>query len=713
MATPMTNYRWVRQQSGEDCAAASLAIVIEHYRQPTTIDRIRQVVATGSGGTTFASLKRGAEALGFLARCVQAEPGLLDRLHEVPLPALLYWKGYHVLVLYGRKGDTFVVSDPAVGIRYLTREELLEGWQGRLTLLLRPHPIRFWLQQNQHTSPYRQLLRRLAPHRALLAGVAALGGVAGAIGLGLPVGLQYFVDRVMLTGGAQQTAAFALALGALQLAHTAVLWARSMLADRLARSLAMALKTEFGQQLLNLPLSFHESRSGALVRTRLDEVIRVSSLVVAVAADLPLQVAVVFVGAGVLAVYDLRALAFLAVGAVVTAGAVAAVVPVVRQSSYRRSTSLGETLFLFAQFFSNAVTIRTLAAAPHLESELFERLARETDTERRSSRLLRSGWAVNHALSGLMVAGVVFVAATHFLGGALTLGQTIAVTGVSLTVLGAVTSIVLFAMERAEVRAATRFLEECFVATPENDSDGEKTWVKLPETGDVRCEHVSFQYAGRAPLLRDLSVRFPGGTVSAIVGRSGSGKTTLASLLAGLHRADAGTYFVGSQALSDLPRACLRSQVTLVPQEARFLTRSVADNVKLGAPEASAEAVEAACRVAAAHDFVTAFPEGYATVLGDFSARLSAGEQQRLAIARAMVVDPPVLILDESTSHLDPSTEAEVLDGVLRQRQGKTTILISHRPQVIQRASWVVRLESGQVVSAGPADSNFPGFAGA
>ncbi len=146
---------------------------------------------------------------------------------------------------------------------------------------------------------------------------------------------------------------------------------------------------------------------------------------------------------------------------------------------------------------------------------------------------------------------------------------------------------------------------------------------------------------------------------------------------------------------------CLRQQIILIPQEAHFWSRSILDNFRLGAPAATFEQIVSACEIADADDFISQLPDKYQTILGEFGVNLSGGQRQRLAIARAIVTDPPILILDESTAGLDPVSESQVLDRLLAHRQGKTTILISHRSQVINRADWVVVLDQGKPLLEG------------
>jgi ATP-binding cassette subfamily C protein len=178
----------------------------------------------------------------------------------------------------------------------------------------------------------------------------------------------------------------------------------------------------------------------------------------------------------------------------------------------------------------------------------------------------------------------------------------------------------------------------------------------------------------------------------------------LSKIIAALYFPQSGNIRIGIYNLQDLALDCVRQQVILIPQDAHFWSRSIVDNFRLGNPQITFEQIVRACQIAEADDFISKLPDKYQTILGEFGANLSGGQRQRLAIARAIVTDPPILILDESTAGLDPISETQVLDNLLSQRKGKTTILISHRPMVINRADWVVLLDQGQLKLQGSVD---------
>jgi ATP-binding cassette subfamily B protein len=225
----------------------------------------------------------------------------------------------------------------------------------------------------------------------------------------------------------------------------------------------------------------------------------------------------------------------------------------------------------------------------------------------------------------------------------------------------------------------------------------------LPDGHHVSLRGVSFSYDGRADVLNGVDLDLAPGTVTALVGPSGSGKSTLASLLPRFHDVTAGTVTLGGVDLRDIPAAELYRRVGFVLQDVRLLRASVADNIRLGRPEATEEEVERCARAARIHDRITALPDGYATELGT-AVTLSGGEAQRLSIARALLADTPVLVLDEATAYADPHSEALIQDALSELAVGRTLLVIAHRLATIRSADHIVVLEDGHVTEQGRHD---------
>ena len=227
--------------------------------------------------------------------------------------------------------------------------------------------------------------------------------------------------------------------------------------------------------------------------------------------------------------------------------------------------------------------------------------------------------------------------------------------------------------------------------------------------GDVALEGVSFAHAPGRPALRDVTLRVAAGERVAVMGASGAGKSTLGALIARFHDPGAGRVLIDGRDARDCSLAWLRDQVAIVLQDTVLFTGTVHENIAYGS-DASRADVEAAARAAAAHSFIAALPDGYDTELGPQGAALSGGQRQRVGIARTLLRDPPILVLDEPTAGLDEATEAELLEGLRALMRGRTTILATHSDRLARCADRVVRLDAGRIARRlpSPADPAFP-----
>lgn len=238
------------------------------------------------------------------------------------------------------------------------------------------------------------------------------------------------------------------------------------------------------------------------------------------------------------------------------------------------------------------------------------------------------------------------------------------------------------------------------LASPELEAPGATGSASLPADNGLSLEGVGFRYDGRA-ILQDLNLQIPAGQITALVGPSGAGKTTVARLVARLWDVDAGSVRLGGVEVRDMPLDALLDRVSLVFQEVFLFAGSVADNLRLACPDATDTQLQEAARLARAHEFICQLPQGYDTVLGERGARLSGGERQRLSIARALLKQAPILVLDEATAFADPENEALIQDALAEVCRDKTVLVIAHRLATVVDADRIVVLDQGRVVDQG------------
>ena len=270
------------------------------------------------------------------------------------------------------------------------------------------------------------------------------------------------------------------------------------------------------------------------------------------------------------------------------------------------------------------------------------------------------------------------------------------------------TSLFSFSQVSSGLASAARILH---LVNLETDLDQNRGGHAAPIAGALRFQGVDFGYGEGQPVLRGVDFTIAPGQTVAIVGQTGSGKTSLTRLINRTFDVQAGAVLVDGVDVRDWDLESLRRQIAVIEQDPFLFSRSVADNIAFGRPEAAREAVEAAARAAQAHDFILELPEGYDTVIGERGVTLSGGQRQRLAIARALLTEPRILILDDSTSAIDSATEDRIQRAMVQAARGRTTILITHRLSQIRWADLVLVLRGGRLEAAGTHDDLMAGCA--
>lgn len=697
-------YPLVLQHSEEDCGAACLATVAKYYNQSFSLSRSREAVGTGSRGTTLLGLRRGAEALGFHARQVKASAELVDQLDKVTLPAIIHWQGNHWVVLYGQRRKRYVIADPGSGLRHITRQELLNGWSNGVMMLLQPDEERFYAQLGDRIEGFGRFLKRAWPFRWILLEATAINIGIGLLALAMPVMMQLLTDDVLVRGDVQLLTTVAIAVIAMALFRNAIAFVQSILIGQFGERIQLGLILDYGYKLLRLPLSYFDARRSGEVVSRIGDVRRVNALVSQLVLGLPSQFFVAMVSLGLMLLYSWQLTLASLLAFFLVVGTNLLFLPALRQKTRRQIIEGSENQGFLVETFRGAMVLKTTQATPQAWDEYQRNFGRLANLNWGTLRLSLFSGTATGILSSFTTVGLLWLGSYFVISGQMSIGQLIAFNGMSSNFLGFLGLLVSLADEFITAQVVIQRLSEVLDATPEDEQIRKKPVAVISTQADIICKDLNFHHAGRVDLLKDFNLTIPGGKVTALIGESGCGKSTLVKLLAGLYPPQSGNIRLGSYNQQDLSLECLRQQVVLVPQEPHFWSRSILENFRFSFPDIPFEQVVVACQRVMADEFISELPDKYQTVLGEFGANLSGGQRQRLAMARAIVNNPPVLILDEATAALDPVLENRVLDRLLSYRQGQTTIIISHRPRVILRADWVVFLTQGEVNLQGTPD---------
>lgn len=348
----------------------------------------------------------------------------------------------------------------------------------------------------------------------------------------------------------------------------------------------------------------------------------------------------------------------------------------------------------------NYETVKTFTNE-RLEAERFDAaLGRYQNAAVKSQTTLAALNFGQAAIVAIGVTAIMIVAARGVVSGQLTVGDVVLVNAFLLQLYQPLNILGFVYRELKQSLADLETLAALLARKPDIADKPNAGSLRL-EGGDVRFESVGFGYASRRPILRDIDFALPAGQSLAVVGSSGAGKSTIVRLLFRFYDVDSGRITIDGQDIREVTQHSLRSAIGLVPQDTVLFNDTIRTNIAYGHPDADPSAIEDAARAAQIHGFIESLPDGYDTLVGERGLKLSGGEKQRVAIARMVLKNPPILILDEATSALDSLTEQQIQTALRNLAAGRTTLMIAHRLSTVVDADQILVIENGKVIESG------------
>ena len=372
----MRKYPIILQQNEEDCGAACLAMIVKYYGKNFSINRIREAIGTGQLGTSLLGLRRGAENLGFDAVSKRANPQILDKMKDAPLPAIIHWKGYHYVVLYGQKGKKYIIADPSVGIRYINRQELAENWAGFTTLLLQPDDIRFGQQSEDKVQNIGRFFQRVSPYKFILFEAFLINICVGILALTSPFLIQILTDDVLIRGEEKILRGLGIAIIIMNLVSSGLGLVQANLITQFASRLELGFVKEFGRKILRLPLQYYETHRSGEVISRLQDIQQINQLVTQFVIGLPSQFFIAVISFGLMLFYSWKLSLFIVVITLLNA-----VSPLIFMIPLKRKIKDimvldAENQGVLVESFKGAITLKTTTAEPQFLEDLYSRFGK-------------------------------------------------------------------------------------------------------------------------------------------------------------------------------------------------------------------------------------------------------------------------------------------------------------------------------------------------
>ena len=479
----------------------------------------------------------------------------------------------------------------------------------------------------------------------------------------------------------------------------------SLQSERLAHRNRVRAMSRFFGHVLGLPLSFHgDTHSGRLIKMMISGTDGLFALWLTFFREQLSTCLAVLVLLPLTTILNWR-LAIALIVLVVVYLLVTTVIIRSTEAAQRRVEAFNSTLAGTAQdALANVVVVQSFTRL-RAETRLFTDIAAQLIAHQFP---VLTWWAVVNVLtrasSTIAVISIVLIGTFLHLNDQAAVGEIVSFMGFATLLIGRLESAVSFA---SSLFFRVPALEDFFGVLDSGSSvpEGRDAKELVASLGEVAFEDVSFAYPGGPNILTDVSFLARPGTATALVGQTGAGKSTTMSLLQRLWDPVGGRILIDGQDLRDVTLESLRRVIGVVFQESMLFNRTIRDNLLVGKPDATEEEIERACRQAEAHDFISRQPRGYDTMIGERGSTLSGGQRQRLAIARALLKNPPILILDEATSALDAATEARVGRALKALMTGRTTFIIAHRLSTVRDADEILVFDAGRIAERGTFDA--------
>ena len=699
-----------------DCGPACLRMVAKHYGRHYSLQTLRERSFITREGVSMLGLSDAAESIGF--RTVGVRTTLRQLVEGKPLPCILHWNQNHFVVCYRirRRRDgthTFYVADPASQLVKYDEAAFSRCWlstkaEGQdcgTALLLTPGPDFADRDDEPEGGTGRSLLffaRYILPYRAQVAQLG-LGLLVGSLlGLAFPLLTQLLVDAGIRDRSLGLVTLILLAQLSLFFAQLAVGFIRSWLLLHINARIDVALISDFLMKLMKLPLHYFDTKKTGDIMQRIGDHARIKSFLLGNSVDILFSTVNFLLFAAILAYYDWTILLVFLFGHTLYVLWILAFMKFRRELDIRRfNQSAGE----------QSKIIQLIQGMQEIKLNNCERQKR-WEWERIQVKLFKIG-VRSLSIGQVQEVGsafftqttnilISFIAARGVIRGEMTLGMMMALTYIVGQVSAPVRSFIGFAQSFQDAKISLERLNEVH-QQPDEEQGIEAKLSQLPAYDAIRVEHVTFSYSGadRDYALDDVSLDIPRHRVTAVVGASGSGKTTLVKLLLGFYAPLRGQIRVGATPLQAINPHLWREKTGTVMQESFIFSDTIARNIAVSTDEIDAARLRHALRTANVEDYVDSLPLGLSTQIGMEGCGLSAGQRQRLLIARAVYKDPEFFFFDEATNSLDASNERTIMERLREVYRGKTVLVVAHRLSTVCDADHIVVLDHGRVVEEG------------
>jgi ATP-binding cassette, subfamily B, bacterial len=708
----MPKISYIQQRDAMDCGPTCLAMICHFYGKNFAVQGLREKAEIGKDGVNMLGISQAAESIGYRTQAVQLSLEELSTMAR--LPCILHWDQNHFVVLYKAKKNKFIIADPGKSILTIGRKEFMEHWAGNMAdgepvgiaLMLDPTP-EFYKQkvEKDKKQGWGMLLGYFLQQKRYIIQLM-MGLLLGSLlQLIFPYLTQSIVDIGINNNNLTFIYIILIAQFMLFFSRTVVEFVRSRILLYISTKINLSIFSDFWIKLMRLPLNYFDTKMTGDIIQRLGDHRRIESFLTGSALNTLFSVFNLIIFSIVLLRYNLYVFIIFSIGSILYFMWIRIFLKYRRSLDYKHFAAASK---------ENTATMQLIYGMQEIKLNGAEQL-RRWEWEGLQAALFKLSFK-SLSLSQYQQAGAFFInegknilitffVAKSVLDGGLTLGEMMAVQYIIGQLNSPVEQLISFTQQAQDARISLDRLNEIHQLEDEEPADGHLS-KKLSGNNSINLQNLSFTYAGAGnePVLKDINLHFPEGKTTAIVGMSGSGKTTLLKLLLQFYSHYSGDIKTGDSSLKTISPKFWRSKCGSVMQDGYIFNDTIAKNIAVSEETPDYDKLMNACKIANITPFIKSLPLGFNTRIGAEGNGISAGQKQRILIARAVYKDPDYIFFDEATNSLDANNEKVIMENMQEFFKGKTVVVVAHRLSTVKNADQIVVLHNGTITESGTHD---------
>lgn len=680
-----------------DTGLASLVLIAKHYKIAVDMRQMERAYVLESGSVDTATLVRAARDLKLKVRAYSNITR--EKLASLPMPAMMKLQGDRYIVLHGFRDGRMFITDPGYSqqIAQADEKKVMEAWTGEVILFTR----RFELPKEDGRFGFRWFMPVVSKYGRYLRNVLIISLLLQLLGLAAPFFTQVIIDKVLVHRSADTLDILIIGMLLSALFTNWMQALRGYLFTNITSKMDVALSSRLFRNITALPLRYFGKWQVGDVVSRAGELENLRSFLTGSSLTVVLDIVFAAVYLGVMLFYSkvLSLVVLLILPLFVLLNVVVA--PIYKKLINERFLIGAENRSFLIETLTGVRTVKASGLEAGFIGRYEDMLARYVKSVFSVVNLANVAGSIGMFLQQIFTLAILWTGAVYVMAHEITVGELIAFQMMAGQLIAPVMRLISMWQYFQQTRVSMERLGD--IMNEEREPAFNPGRTTLPNIkGQIALEHVSFRYTEEGGnVLENFGVSIGAGMKVGIVGRSGSGKSTLTKLIQRLYLPDSGRIMIDGVDIAQVEPAWLRRQIGVVLQDSMLFGGTIEENIRIACPNATHEDVVRAATLAGAAEFIEELPHKYDTFVGERGSLLSGGQRQRISIARALILNPAIMIFDEATSALDYESESIIMNNLEQIAEGRTMLMIAHRLSTVQGCDAIIMLDHGRIVEAG------------